>query len=387
MDINILIDNNDFVSALNRCIEEKAFNLAYLIYKFAPNHLLSNLEYRTAIHIIFKNLTLNNSFPRHLLPDSYINPNNPTSSYNEIENDDMSIIRIYLMCNWLPSKDICNLWNKMSQKNNFKWDNIKIVWDEPADYYCVINKPNENLPTNFDKKKTILFQMEPYMERDPRQWGEWANISENDFLFCGKHNTYLNNNEWHLAKTYQQLSSEPIIKNESLNQILSSIFSHKYSDPGHVKRINFAKFIEQQNNIEYHVFGSNRFLWKNYKGQLPPYEKDDSLLPYKYTFNAENHSIKNYYTEKLIDGILSECLVFYNGCFNAKEFIDERAFVYLELSNFEKDYEIIKKAIEENWWEQRLPYIKEAKQKILNETQFFPRLKAIVDKHINKTTK
>ena len=85
-------------------------------------------------------------------------------------------------------------------------------------------------------------------------------------------------------------------------------------------------------------------------------------------------SIKNYYTEKLIDGILGECLVFYSGCPNIRDFIDERAYVYLELSNFEKDYGIIQKAIQEDWYSKRLPYIREAKYKILNELQFFPRL-------------
>ena len=93
----------------------------------------------------------------------------------------------------------------------------------------------------------------------------------------------------------------------------------------------------------------------------------------------ENHSIKNYYTEKLIDGILSETLVFYSGCFNARDYINDKAFVYLELSNFEHDYQIIKKAIEEDWHTQRLPFIKEAKQKILNELQFFPRLEKILN--------
>ena len=108
-------------------------------------------------------------------------------------------------------------------------------------------------------------------------------------------------------------------------------------------------------------------------------KKDDSLLPYKYSFNCENHSIKNYCTEKLIDGILSETLTFYSGCYNVKDYIDEKAFVYLELSNFEKDYQTIKTAIEEDWWSQRLPFIKEAKKKILNDLQFFPRLHKIIN--------
>ena len=101
--------------------------------------------------------------------------------------------------------------------------------------------------------------------------------------------------------------------------------------------------------------------------------------PYKYIFNVENFQINNYYTEKLIDGILSECLVFYHGCPNIKELIDEKAFVWLELSNFEQDYKLIKKAIEEDWWSERLSYIKQAKTKILDELQFFPRLEKIIN--------
>jgi hypothetical protein len=173
------------------------------------------------------------------------------------------------------------------------------------------------------------------------------------------------------------LSTTIIQKNPDLNHVLTTILSDKYKDPGHIKRVDFIKFIE--NKMDVHVFGSNKFLWKNYKGSLPYHNKDESLFPYKYSFNVENHSIKNYYTEKLIDGILAETLVFYSGCFNVRDYIDERAFVYLELSNFEHDYQIIKKAIEEDWYSQRLPYIKEAKQKILNELQFFPRLHSIIN--------
>ena len=75
---------------------------------------------------------------------------------------------------------------------------------------------------------------------------------------------------------------------------------------------------------------------------------------------------------------MSETLVFYSGCSNIKDYIDERAFVYLELKNFENDYEIIKSAIMNDLWSERIEYIREAKKKILNELQFFPRLEKIV---------
>ena len=288
-----------------------------------------------------------------------------------------SKIKVYLMCNWCSSQQLIDTWNKMSEDNNYSWKNIQIVANEPCDYYCIINKPPPDV--TYDPSRTIIFRMEPHMEKDQRQWGDFTKPDSTKFKFVGYHNTQYNNNEWHLSQTYKQLSSNEttIQKNLELNHVLTTILSDKYKDPGHIKRVDFIKFIESKTEV--HVFGSNKFLWKNYKGSLPYHNKDESLFPYKYSFNVENHSIKNYYTEKLIDGILAETLVFYSGCFNVRDYIDERAFVYLELSNFEHDYQIIKKAIEEDWYSQRLPYIKEAKQKILNELQFFPRLHSIIN--------
>jgi hypothetical protein len=259
-------------------------------------------------------------------------------------------------------------------KGNYSWDNIEIVYEEPCDYYCVINKTDVNI----DLSKTILFRMEPHIDKNIDTWGEkWTNLKQDNFKFCGTHELYLNNVEWHLSKTYNELMTEKIIKNEQICNILSTVVSDKYIEPGHMKRIDFIKFLETK-DIIVDVYGGNRFNWDKYKGTLPYHKKDDALFPYRYTFNCENNEIDNYCTEKLYDGILAECLVFYNGYYNIKEKIDERSYVYLYLSNFEKDYQTIKKAIEENWWEKRLPYIKEAKNKILNELQFFPRLKNIL---------
>ena len=52
--------------------------------------------------------------------------------------------------------------------------------------------------------------------------------------------------------------------------------------------------------------------------------------------------------------------------------------------NFKKKkYIIIKKAISENWWEQRIDIIRREKHKIINELGFFPNLKKILDKNKN----
>lgn len=284
-----------------------------------------------------------------------------------------SKITVKLLCNWCPSKTLVDIWSKMS-KGDYTWNNIRITWDDPADYYVIINSPKAE--DRFDTKKTIVFQMEPDMKDDP-VWGVWGDPKKENFLKVFTHKEEYNNCEWHLSKTYSELSTYRVVKNPDLNSVISTVLSKKYKDVGHCKRIDFVKFLEKKGQTV-HVFGDNSRDYVNYKGTLPYHCKDNAIFPYKYTFNAENRDKKNYLTEKLFDGILGECLVFYCGCYNAKEFIDSRAFVQLDLEDFEKDYMTIKRAITEDWHSQRLPHIREAKRKILNELQFFPRLERLL---------
>lgn len=301
---------------------------------------------------------------------------NPSLLSDEECDEKDNIIRIKLLTNWTSSENLRQLWNKMSQ-GNYTWNNIRMVLEDDPDYFVVINAPPSN--ESPDPSKTIVFRMEPLMEKNANMWKDWTTPDPEKFFKVCYHNTDYNNNEWHLSKTYQELKSFEIKKDDKLNNVISTVLSAKYYDPGHIKRIDFIKFLEKK-NLPVHVFGNDKWGYKDFKGSLPSHQKDNALFPYKYTFNCENNSIKNYYTEKLIDGILAECLVFYSGCYNVKEFIDERAFVYLELSNFEDDYQKVKKAIEDNLWEERLPYIRSAKKKILNYLQFFPRVERIITK-------
>lgn len=295
--------------------------------------------------------------------------------YNKHDIKKQNYTRVKLMASWCSCEQIRNIWNKMS-KGNYTWNNIKLVLEQPIDYYVIINKPFTN--EYYDPFKTIIFQMEPYMEKKNNIWGEWSNPV--NFLKVYKHNEgEYNNNEWHLSLDWCNLQKDDIVKNKDYSKIISVIISGKYTDIGQIKRVDFVKFLEEK-GIDIHIFGNNRFNYKNYKKPLPEYNKDEGLLPYKYTFNVENNQIPYYYTEKLIDGILSETLTFYHGCPNIRELIDPRAYVELELSNFEKDLELIKTAIKEDWHSQRLPFIRNEKKRILNELQFFPRLEKIIEK-------
>jgi|UniRef100_A0A6C0CZ49 hypothetical protein len=380
VEIDNFIGKGQIKEAIEQCYRENQNNLGKLISMISTVSdtsvtAKSNTEISNDKHTTISNTEIFN--------DKHTTTSNTESTKVDTTTIDTSIkyTRVMLLCNWLPSEELCKIWNKMS-KGNFIWNNIKLVSKHPVDYFVVINSV---LHTNFmynintDLEKTILFRMEPDMDTtNIEKWGFWANPTRNIFKFAGFHDVHYNNLEWHISKTYTELTNENIDKNSIYANILSTVLSDKYNDPGHIKRVDFVKFLESKDFIV-DVYGSNSFKWRSYKGALPYHQKDDALLPYKYTFNVENRQLKNYMTEKLVDGIISECLTFYHGCPNVGDYIDERAFVYLELIDFENDYNIIRNAIENNLWEERLPYIKAAKSKILNELSFFPRLEKIIN--------
>ena len=133
------------------------------------------------------------------------------------------------------------------------------------------------------------------------------------------------------------------------------------------------------------TFGKdNYFGLKNYSGNVIEERKENILLEYKYHLVVENNKEYNYATEKLWDALICECLPFYWGCPNLEEYLDPLCFVRLDLNDIPGSIEIIKKAIKEDWWSQRINIIRREKEKLINELGFFPNLAKIIKTHENK---
>jgi len=300
-------------------------------------------------------------------------------SYSPDKYVNKTFIRVKMICNWCSSYDLCLEWSNMC-KEGFTWNNIEITWeDHNIDYYVIINKPYEN--TYYDPKRTIVFQMEPWVKDETHLWGvktweKWAN-PDNFMEVRGRNQKCHNNAFWQLELNYNQLKN---LKYENKIDKISSICSSKYFDEGHIARINFLKFLEEKGDIPLDIFNQdNNHNFKNYRGPLSPYvNKSKGILQYKYYFMVENNYEENFITEKLWEPILCETLVFYYGCPNVKDYIDERAYVQLDMNDFQKSYEIIKTAIEEDWWSERIDIIRKEKKKILDELAFFPTIEKII---------
>ena len=171
---------------------------------------------------------------------------------------------------------------------------------------------------------------------------------------------------------------KPIIKTEIG---ISSICGSKYFDEGHIARIDLLRYIEQKDpNMQIDIFNQdNAHNLKNYKGKLAFDAKSRGMIQYKYYFMMENNFERNYMTEKIWEPILCESLCFYYGCPNLSDYINPLAYVELDITDFEKSYQIIKTAIAEDWWSQRIDVIRREKQKILNNLAFFPTIYNIIN--------
>ena len=273
-------------------------------------------------------------------------------------------VRVKLLGNFAGSAEICAQWDRQSEGNG-RWRDIEVVPDGDADYFAVVNFPRD-ARDEIDPARTIVFQMEPW--EVVSQWGEWAQPDPQTFAQVRSHDRFPNNAEWYLGLTHAELKTRPIEKTKTL----STVTSGRYALPGQKLRVDFIRHLEAE-GTEIDVYGWN-------STPLTPH-KDDGLLPYRYTFAAENTSEHNYFTEKVVDAILAECLCFYWGCPNLEEHLGEDAFVRLPLEDFARSREIIERSIRDGEWERRLPAIREAKRRLLDDLQFFPTLARSVGGH------
>ena len=107
------------------------------------------------------------------------------------------------------------------------------------------------------------------------------------------------------------------------------------------------------------------------RGVCPVDDKADALDPFRYHIVIENHQAAHHWTEKLADAFLGLTLPFYFGCPNAGDYFDVASFIPIDVRDPDAAARIIQEAIATNQFERRLPAIREARRRILNEYNLF----------------
>ncbi len=117
------------------------------------------------------------------------------------------------------------------------------------------------------------------------------------------------------------------------------------------------------------------------KGYRPIDDKAEAIAPYRYHLAIENYLGEHHWTEKLADAFLGCALPFYIGCPNATDYFHPKSFIPLDLTDIDGSARIIKKAIQNNEYEKRLPYIINARNKVLQEYNIFRVISDIIEEH------
>ncbi|MCD8044114.1 MAG: glycosyltransferase family 10 [Bacteroides sp.] len=140
------------------------------------------------------------------------------------------------------------------------------------------------------------------------------------------------------------------------------ITSNKTFTKGHKKRLEFVYKLKEILGEKLDIYGT---------GFQPISDKYEVMRYYKYALVIENSFIENYWTEKLADAYLSECLPFYYGCPNIDNYFSRNEIMPIDINNAYQSITIIKSALETDLYTNLKCNIKQAKNKILDKYNLF----------------
>ncbi len=106
--------------------------------------------------------------------------------------------------------------------------------------------------------------------------------------------------------------------------------------------------------------------------------KYDALSPYRYHLAAENYVADYHWTDKIADPILGLCLTFYAGDPKLAEVFPEESFIPVPLADREATLAIMREAIRNNEYEKRLPALREARRRLVQENNMFAHVSRLI---------
>jgi hypothetical protein len=107
------------------------------------------------------------------------------------------------------------------------------------------------------------------------------------------------------------------------------------------------------------------------RGIRPIDDKADALDAFRYHIVIENHIAVHHWTEKLADAFLGLTLPFYYGCPNAAEYFPRESMIQIDIQDPDSAIATMREAMATGQYERRLPAIREARRRVLNEHNLF----------------
>ena len=255
---------------------------------------------------------------------------------------------------------------EQSPSSSGLYGNIQFVFDDrvECDYVVVLNKLIEDKKVFCDPNNVWALMMEPsvngyfdFTKYGHEQYGKVfksKKVSDNS-KYIASHIM----SGWFTGGSYDTISATKVGNKEKL---ISCISSSKSFLPGHKKRIDFINKLRSSDlDIEFYGRDCN-----------PIDQKWEGLYPYKYSIAIENSSSPDYWTEKLSDCFITYTIPIYYGCTNTLQYFPEGSILHININDVQESIEIIKNAIDENYFEKNLDALSKARTLYLEKYHFFP---------------
>jgi len=166
----------------------------------------------------------------------------------------------------------------------------------------------------------------------------------------------------HYVLDYDKLKN---LRPPKKRKLLSVICTNKIYTEGHHMRNEFVRRLicHFGNKIDMYGDGS-RFI----------HDKLEATADYEYQLVLENSRFQHYWTEKLSDAFLGWTYPIYYGCPNITDYFDPRSISLIDICSVEESIKLIENILEQRPWHDHLPFIAEAREKVLDHYNLFPRV-------------
>jgi hypothetical protein len=253
----------------------------------------------------------------------------------------------------MPRTIICPWFTKDYPYKNIP-DNCALVVDRP--YFLVPDISNIYIQV----EPKIIMDVDDYLIQHYKVYSHIYTYSENVLRTCPNARKYVFGTAWVKPPIYNNIDM-----GRKKFQISNIAGTKKINNaPGHIVRqvihysqeklrakypITFFRSERQKPHIK--DFGENPLLGE---------EKDALFLDYQYAIVVENSRQANYFTEKLVDCLLTKTIPIYYGAPNIGTYFDTRGWILLEtgsigelmekLAALEESYYMhYRDVVEENW--------------------------------------
>lgn len=167
--------------------------------------------------------------------------------------------------------------------------------------------------------------------------------------------------------TWEELAAapEPVKTGE-----LSTVCGNKSWCRMHRRRRDFVRGMQRRLGTRMTSFGP---------GFAPAPDKKDAIDPYKYHIVVENNDERGFWTEKLADAFLGWSFPFYFGGADVEKDFPAGSLQRIDVDRPRRAVAVMEDCMRRGLWEERLPLIREARNRILREHNFFYRIRALID--------